>query len=230
MDPSGHWGKENEKKVVKDQLQYEYVHQNLTAEAFEKLNAKIKNQVDAVSFENILYGSILPDMYKKMLVFGNYKIKGFSLKKDNMFHGKSRKQLRKLKKKALKKLQKQYIDKDGYVLLGTVLHSIQDYYAHSYVFDLNKYKNNAIKYADNGEKYQKINAYHADWAPYDGVEGRNKVEHKRHKDNPYADFEKGEDGRWGWVDTPREENRRYIKAKKASKTYLRKALKKLNSL
>lgn len=54
--------------------------------------------------------------------------------------------------------------KEKYLLVGCVIHSIQDYFAHSYVSGLADYKEN-IKLFTNGKTsylHNKANAYHRD--------------------------------------------------------------------
>ena len=225
VDPSGHWGRTDGK----------YVHKEITKEAYKKVNKRIQLQISLNSYTNILSGSIIPDCYKKKTIYWKNRVCGVSLKNDSMFHGKSTKKLKKLKNIGKRKLKK-HLNRNEYIFLGCILHSIQDFYAHSYVMDLEKYKKNAIKYADNPKKYRKYNIYHSDWAPYDGVEGRNVSEHKRHKDNPWMDYRKvkqkqEKQSHWGWIEVNKwTENKRYILAVKKSRKYMNEVLKNVIAL
>ena len=151
----------------------------------------------------------------------------------NKFHGKNNKTiLDNFVTDSLKKLRanknKNTVAK--YRMIGAVLHSIQDYYAHSIEeMSLSEYKKNADMYG-NKEKYQKINTFHSDWSAYDGIEGRNKKLHKTYKDNPYAAFVQDKnDGSWIWkIVWRRRENDRYTKAENDSIKYLKKALKEIS--
>ena len=225
VDPSGHWGRKDGK----------YVHQEITKDAYENVKQSIKLQILHTDYEKILEGSIVPDYYKKKTIYLKDTICGIPLRYDNMFHGKNAKKLKKLKKIGVKKLSKQYLSGNKYIFLGCILHSIQDYFAHSYVLDLEKYKKNALEYADHPKKYQKYNSYHSDWSPYDGVEGRNVTDHQRNKDNPDMNYErvtdKNKKSYWKWVDVKtREKNKRYVKAIKESKKYINKVLKNVSAI
>ena len=224
-DPSGHWGRKDGK----------YVHQEITKDAYENVKQSIKLQILHTDYEKILQGSIVPDYYKKKTIYLKDTICGIPLRYDNMFHGKNAKKLKKLKKIGVKKLSKRYLSGNKYIFLGCILHSIQDYFAHSYVLDLEKYKKNALEYADHPKKYQKYNSYHSDWSPYDGVEGRNVTDHQRNKDNPDMNYErvtdKNKKSYWKWVDVKtREKNKRYVKAIKESKKYINKVLKNVSTI
>ena len=224
-DPSGHWGRKDGK----------YVHQEITKDAYENVKQSIKLQILHTDYEKILQGSIVPDYYKKKTIYLKDTICGIPLRYDNMFHGKNEKKLKKLKKIGVKKLSKRYLSGNKYIFLGCILHSIQDYFAHSYVLDLEKYKKNALEYADHPKKYQKYNSYHSDWSPYDGVEGRNVTDHQRNKDNPDMNYErvtdKNKKSYWKWVDVKtREKNKRYVKAIKESKKYINKVLKNVSTI
>ena len=224
-DPSGHWGRKDGK----------YVHQEITKDAYENVKQSIKLQILHTDYEKILEGSIVPDYYKKKTIYLKDTICGIPLRYDNMFHGKNAKKLKKLKKIGVKKLSKRYLSGNKYIFLGCILHSIQDYFAHSYVLDLEKYKKNALEYADHPKKYQKYNSYHSDWSPYDGVEGRNVTDHQRNKDNPDMNYErvtdKNKKSYWKWVDVKtREKNKRYVKAIKESKKYINKVLKNVSAI
>ena len=225
VDPSGHWGRKDGK----------YVHQEITKDAYENVKQSIKLQILHTDYEKILEGSIVPDYYKKKTIYLKDTICGIPLRYDNMFHGKNAKKLKKLKKIGVKKLSKRYLSGNKYIFLGCILHSIQDYFAHSYVLDLEKYKKNALEYADHPKKYQKYNSYHSDWSPYDGVEGRNVTDHQRNKDNPDMNYErvtdKNKKSYWKWVDVKtREKNKRYVKAIKESKKYINKVLKNVSAI
>ena len=93
-------------------------------------------------------------------------------------------------KKVNRELKKSKNKKVNAVMIGCALHSIQDYYAHSYVSDLVDYKKNRLKYLaakkklnpyrEENDPYQKQNIYHSDWEK----EKRNKKIHEEKKDNP----------------------------------------------
>lgn len=76
-------------------------------------------------------------------------------------------------------------------MIGSVIHSIEDFGAHSYVMDLQKYKSlikNNREY-QNVAKYQQQNEYHSDCNYVKGKYVRNKSMHREQKDTPYAIFE-----------------------------------------
>lgn len=76
------------------------------------------------------------------------KILGYSIKSGDKMHGKTKSSVNTLKREVKKKVTNLRKNrKRKYLLIGSVLHSIQDYYAHSYVLDLSKYKKHADRYA-----------------------------------------------------------------------------------
>lgn len=150
-------------------------------------------------------------------------------KEDDMFHGKSLKLLTNLKNSIKPKLRgKKYKKSIKYLMLGCVLHSIQDYSAHSYVSDLADYKRDIDVYKNSKFKvlFAEENAYHSDWSSGK----RNAEEHAKYKDNPNAMLIiVGVDGEgnpiYGWDShRAREENDRYVQARRDTLEYLREVL------
>lgn len=98
-------------------------------------------------------------------------------------------------------------EENKYILLGALLHSVEDYYAHSYYVDIETYKENPERYIGTAvEKYHKDQQY--------SKEGKNKKKytlerdmdlHKKWKDNPKKDFDyrKGK-----WKESSFNENKR----------------------
>ena len=83
---------------------------------------------------------------------------------DDMLHGKSKSGLKNLKKQVSKLVKIEKYKKNRYYLMGIALHSIQDYYAHSYSkMPLVKYKDKVSKYYGK-KKYAKANKFNSDWA------------------------------------------------------------------
>ena len=233
IDPTGHWGLTDGR----------YVHQDITKEALLNLNYMyiLKNK----QYELLLEGSIYPDFlneepeeqinfggessntrvssyYKKYKNTKNkvkkikkkYKI---NLKNKNMLHGKNTKRLKKLKKLLLKKLPKNIFNmkNEAFFMVGCVLHSIQDFSAHSFVSDLEQFRKKR-----NRANLNKIElAYHSDWAKRKNIDWK---KHKKYKDNPYMDFSI-QDGEWD-KKTKRSENSRYRKAIGDTEEFLKKAI------
>ncbi len=232
-DPTGHWGKETETSIARIfefyKFPYKYVHENITFTAMKKCKSIKREKYKKA----LLYGSILPDKVEENKNILNKKDKNivlFTKMPSNKFHGKENKsKLKKFEQEGLKLIRRSKKSKIvKYRTVGTILHSVQDFYAHSLEeMSLADYKYNADKYG-NKQKYQKINAFHSDWAAYDGISGRNKAEHKKYKDNPYADFVMDENKNWGWKDVyMREKNNRYKKAEEDTIKFLKKALKRI---
>ena len=233
IDPTGHWGLTDGR----------YVHQDITKEALLNLNYMyiLKNK----QYELLLEGSIYPDFlneepeeqinfggessntrvssyYKKYKNTKNkvkkikkkYKI---NMKNKNMLHGKNTKRLKKLKKLLLKKLPKNIFNmkNEAFFMVGCVLHSIQDFSAHSFVSDLEQFRKKR-----NRANLNKIElAYHSDWAKRKNIDWK---KHKKYKDNPYMDFSI-QDGEWD-KKTKRSENSRYRKAIGDTEEFLKKAI------
>lgn len=122
-------------------------------------------------------------------------------------------------------------------MTGVALHTIQDYYAHSYGdMPLAKYKKNVSKYYGK-EDYVRANEFHLEWA-YDykakkNPNGdKNKIKndreelHSKYKDNPDMDFDY-KTNTWVSVNGDRMKNTRYHNACNATYVYLMKALKKM---
>ena len=231
VDPTGHWGKEENIKWVFEfyKYPYKYVHQNITFTAMKKCKPIKKEKYKKV----LLYGSILPDKVEKdkNILKSKKNSKNrvlFNSMPSNKFHGKDKKiKLEKFEREGLKLIRRSRKSKIiKYRTVGAILHSIQDFYAHSLEeMSLADYKCNADQYG-NKPKYQKINSFHSDWAAYDGINARNMEEHKKRKDNPYADFVMDEKKIWRWKEVfMRENNSRYKHAEEDSILFLRKALK-----
>lgn len=89
------------------------------------------------------------------------------------------------------------VKRKKFLAIGVVLHSIQDYYAHSYISDLQDFKGKKLSEKMKSSRAELI--YHTDWLVYDvylknkkGKEGkavRDKI-HSKFKDNPYYDVYK----------------------------------------
>lgn len=156
--------------------------------------------------------------YKKK----KWKILGVDISKDNMLHGKSKGKLKELQDKAVNKIRNVSYKKqtEAFLLLGCVLHSIQDYLAHSYVSDLAVFK----KKKGDSKSAVELN-YHSDWT-ISGKEARKQM-HKNYKDNPYMDFIFGNIyGDWKKVDSIHK-NKRYVKAVTDTKIFLQEVMTKI---
>lgn len=164
-----------------------------------------------------VYGNKKGDLYKGYEKYKTKKLMKYSLfiagnkKKDekvnNIFHGKSEKALEDLKKEAKKEIaaaDKSKTDAgEKSLFLGCVLHSIQDYYAHSYKGDLQEFKDKKGK----GVSQEKIQ-FNIDWVkyPYKVHESKKYKKKRRNlhtktKDNPYSEFGLNEEGKWDWIST-----------------------------
>lgn len=188
-----------------------------------------------------VYGNKKGVIYKGYENYRSKKIMGYSLfvagnkkedkkedkKVNNIFHGKSYKALDNLKRKAKEKIaaaDKSKADTgEKSLFLGCVLHSIQDYYAHSYMGDLQEFK--ATKGKDAEEQ---VIVFNKDWADYfkkmeeieekygggklnrrqklnkksdkRKVKKERKEFHRKSKDNPYSQFGLHK-GKWDWIST-----------------------------
>lgn len=166
----------------------------------------------------MIKGSIAPDKYmNNPKHFKKYKIKPLT---ENSLHGKNREKCRKLCENILGKLNKNK-RKDAAYLTGIALHTIQDYYAHSYGdMTLAEYKRDVRKYYGK-EEYARANAFHLDWAYEYGEKknnpnvdendvklGRKKL-HRKNKDNPDMDFDFAKNI-WVSVNGDRMKNMRYL--------------------
>lgn len=200
----------------------------------------------------LLYGSVLPDyreskekrnkVLNKVLKLKiptsssiyqvchgkKSKLGKYTIKKDSdALHGKSAKKTKKLVKYARKMYNKIFVDKEKKMLmLGVALHSIQDFYAHSYVSDLADFKKSKKTF---GKYSAKIRTYHLDWiADWKKTKDeRGKIidkdeEHKVYKDNPYADFsEDMRTSRGKWiVKISKYKNKRYTDALSDTTSFL----------
>ena len=266
IDPSGHWGqakgskKRNMKMKEKGiKIRFSFIHQDITMEALLFLN--LRNKTSAFTSTDlhratglsehetgyILDGSILPDYIGDNIPEGyDWKIEENLKKKtvilnqnitnDVIFHGKNSAKLEKLKKAALKKFKKKKPKKEKLILLGCVLHSIQDYRAHSFMGDLESIKKNFKK--GNYVYEPGVLVYNKDWLEYylstknskvdaESLDNNREEEHREYKDNPFMDFVKSPNidlWKWNEVNSP-SRNGRYVRARNDSVRYLRKALK-----
>ena len=113
-------------------------------------------------------------------------------------------------------------NKERYLLLGCVLHSIQDYSAHSYYGDLEKFKKYLQKH-HKAPKDQKKRVFHADWyynKKKKDIDNNSRF-HTQTKDDPYMDVV-GSHGVWVWQDVGSEKNnKRYVKSVRDSIIYLK---------
>ncbi len=172
VDPSGHWGIEPARKDSKVKCKYKYVHKNMTEQAMNEFKTtaskKMKKILSKRKYKKwMLYGSVLPDFIEQKKTGNKWytkKIYGEDLSARNLYHGKNREKLNKRKVKVLKKIGKRGKKKNTFILIGAVLHSIEDLEAHSYAMNLQEYKKN-IKNDDkykNNPKNQWQNEYHSD--------------------------------------------------------------------
>ncbi len=152
----------------------------------------------------------------------------------SIFHGKNQKDVENLKGEAKVKVASADRNKEETrvksLFLGCVLHSIQDYSAHSYVSDLD-----AFKAAEGrGVFTQKERAFHKDWVTYyrvknksgkdEAYEAQGKV-HKKTKDNPYSQFVQNKKGKWYWKKrNGTKKNERYKDAFTKTKSYLKETI------
>ena len=217
-DPSGHWGRKDGK----------YVHQEITKEAVRLVFNNQKQKISKSLYKKMLEGSILPDLVEHKKVSSNTRVLGKKLKPSSIFHGKRKREVDYLINWSKNQMSKKNgSKKKKFLAIGVVLHSIQDYYAHSYISDLQDFKGKKLSEKMKSSRAELI--YHTDWLVYDvylknkkGKEGkavRDKI-HSKFKDNPYYDVYKyGRDVFWfktmNWHN-----NTRYRKAVKGSVVYL----------
>ena len=230
VDPSGHWGKEPKGYGV-DYVKYKYTHMNITEEALQKVQKERNVRLSKRMKTYLLFGTILPD--RKAAQKGKIKISGEKFTNLNMYHGKNKEALKKLRRRIYRKTRgRMTINKA--ILIGAFFHSVQDFEAHSYcMMELQVYKKK-LKNKANRQLFSDGNkVYHNDWY----VEGdkiiQNQYLHKNQKDNPYAVFEKktynlrsqnkGKNiNRYVWTIYPsRKDNPRYIKKKKNTEKYIK---------
>ena len=185
VDPSGHWGRTNGK----------YVHQEMTKAAYKsgkyKKDKYFKELLKGCILPDFLQAGKKKKTYKELnkkryRAFSSKKLLGIRLwakkggsgkkgKKEtresiqNTFHGKSKVRLTNLKERvetAIRNPEHKEQKLDKYLLIGCVLHSIQDYSAHSYVYDLEDFK---VRNA-SGSPYlnlpMEVRIYHKDWDIY----------------------------------------------------------------
>ena len=230
VDPSGHWGKEPKGYGV-DYVKYKYTHMNITEEALQKVQKERNVRLSKRMKTYLLFGTILPD--RKAAQKGKIKISGEKFTNLNMYHGKNKEALKKLRRRIYRKTRgRMTINKA--ILIGAFFHSVQDFEAHSYcMMELQVYKKK-LKNKANRQLFSDGNkVYHNDWY----VEGdkiiQNQYLHKNQKDNPYAVFEKktynlrsqnkGKNiNRYVWTIYPsRKDNPRYIRAVKNTEKYIK---------
>lgn len=251
-DPSGHWGRKNGKFVHQDitklalekcakkyctgginsfirMLGYSKYESILEGAILPDFLADVKKGKKAKLLKK-KYGE---DYYKKYSRRYTEKdlITFYSNRRDNMgianitntFHGKKKSRLKALKKGALKKIKGKRYNTKSFLILGCVLHSIQDYQAHSYVCDLETYK----KTKDKSKFSEKENAFHIDWG--DEKENHQKV-HQDTKDNPDTVFAfSPRKGVWEWRPKfdSKEPNEQYTASITESAKYMKKIFKKM---
>lgn len=106
---------------------------------------------------------------------------------------------------------------DTYVLLGSLLHSVEDYYAHSYYVDIKVYKEHPERYKNTAAE-----TYHSD-QQYK-LKGKLEFDRKKHnkrKDNEKKDFDYRKNA---WVPCNFTTNNRIKGAIKESYKYMLKFL------
>ena len=243
VDPSGHWGRRAGGSFVHQDITKLALKQYSGKYCLGGINVFIK-LFGSVNYESIVEGAILPDFlsdvkkgeefakkkygedyYRKYRrkykekdlgkIYAKNKSKKTITDIKNTFHGKSMVKLKKLKKAVKNKIRKSY-NVDAFTILGCVLHSIQDYQAHSFASDLETYK----KIKDKTKFSQKINEFHKDWIT--GV-GNDKLHHKT-KDNPNAIFSYNRRRKkWEWRGKfdSKEVNERYKASIRESYKYLK---------
>ena len=210
-------------------------------------NGKVVELVKS-NMEIILDGAVLPDFVfekkkqkksKKQLTkkygkkyYRKYKL--YSEKKKlleekiwnyDKYNGKTNAGQKYFKNEGIIRFQGPFKKNQKYLYLGCVLHSIQDYQAHSYVSELKGYKE-YLKQHKSRKKDQKLDEYHSDWK-YDKKKQKivqNKDLHRNNKDNPYMDFVYTRNSKYEWVKKPLNYNKRFIKAINNSEKHLKKIL------
>ncbi len=139
------------------------------------------------------------------------------------WHGKKKlNQVRAFSKKVKKKIKNSSNKKGRSILLGCILHSLEDWYAHSYGGSVNEYKNNPNKYAADSamakfhidkerktnEKGEVVKLVHLD------------TEHSKWNDSVKKDFDKKK-GDWDKKDKNFDNNKRIRGAINEAKKFLR---------
>lgn len=258
VDPTGHWGKDGKHFVHQDLTKEAVKALNANRKKYwKKTTKKYKNLLDGSILPDFVNEKISRDgkrieeleksvkkkygkskrykmsyfnkylKYKKSTLLG-YRLRGSKVIQSR-FHGKDCYMLTKLKNNTRAKVKKNRKKEERFLLVGCVLHSIQDYSAHSFVSDLADYKRDAEVYL-NGKTsylYDKENAYHSDWRfNKDGELVPVAGEHRKNKDNPNRVLRKVRafnNGRflyeWKTVKN-RNDNERYVQARNDTKEYL----------
>lgn len=249
-----------------------YLNQSFNNRYIPVENGKVVQLVKS-NKKIILDGSVLPDFVfekkkqkkqknkledkygkKYYLDYMSYSIKlkllGEKIWDYDKYNGKTKAGQKYFLRAGLCRFQGPYKKSEKFLYLGCVLHSIQDYQAHSHVGELKEYKD-YLKKNHSRKKNQKIDEFHSDW--YYGVPQSKKNQksskrkkknidnnkkrkkkvaqkkelHREYKDNPNKAFiyDSGT-GNWTWVsvNSP-EKNYRYVAARHNSTVYLRKVLK-----
>ena len=176
VDPSGHWRKET--------------HEKITKVAIKKVK-KLKKS-NRYIYKKIIHGCTYPDRVRKT----NKKVLNMLLndkKTHGDWHGKKKlKQVRVFSKKVMKKINKSKNKKGRSILLGCILHSLEDWYAHSYGGSINEYRKNPNKYSDQST----MALFHIDKKRVKNSQGKVvklenlKTKHRDNNDNEEKDFNK----------------------------------------
>ena len=219
VDPTGHWGMTDGK----------YVHQEITKEALKYALKKDFHEYYMITknhkyYRALLDGSVLPDKKNS----SKKKIFGRKIKPSSTFHGKSRMELFALVNWSKTRIRKELCNKKKkFLAIGVVLHSIQDFYAHSYISDLQSYKNKSLKLKIHSTQAERL--YHFDWLIYDILNERKNEQakdirkkfHTGYKDDPYYDVFRVGSFSMFWVKRDSwKSNSRYNEAVYASAKYL----------
>ena len=223
-DSNGHWGRKTHENITMDAvngLGKKY------KEKFKKKYSKVELKEYCTFPDKVQSGKV-----KTTIILGFKITDGFE--PGAQWHGRSKKLLKDLKKSAKrnklnKKLNKtaKKAKKQKSRLLGCVLHSIEDWYAHSYILGTLDYKRDFINYKTNSKEAK----FHIDWIrvkkngkkiikkdpkiyPYLD----NKSKHSYYKDNPAQDFNISKKK---WENSSYESNKRIKKAIKECKEYIK---------
>ena len=209
VDPSGHWKKK--------------IHERITKNAVKKLGKRLRTKYHlkkgSLQYAALLDGSTLPDRLRdgkstRSIVLGVNLLKNWE-----WWHGKSRSWLEQLEKEVLFAFmfRREVRKNDTYVLLGSLLHSVEDYYAHSYYVDIKVYKEHPERYKNTAAE-----TYHSD-QQYK-LKGKLEFDRKKHnkrKDNEKKDFDYRKNA---WVPCNFTTNNRIKGAIKESYKYMLKFL------
>ena len=224
-DPSGHWKGP--------------IHRKITLDAVSALKKRIKKKFNkkyklAVIKEYCTFPDKVQSGKVNPTTILGFEIKG-GFEPGAKWHGRKRSFLNTLKKKARKqKLNKKLgnlTKKQAKIkksrLLGCVLHSIEDWYAHSYILGTYDYKKKFAKYNTNSKEA----IFHIDWIRIKNKNGKkiikndkekypkldNQTKHSYYKDNPKQDFNISAKK---WVSSRYKSNKRIKKAITECKKYI----------